>query len=578
MRRAIPSAVVGALVAAGAAHAQYYPYKILHDPQPFRIDGRFTATPAGPLSGVVSDVQAAANLWNTAAGSYARWSYVAPPTTSTPDPTNLVSEWPIFVTATSDPYYDLALGGGQVISSIIPLTYAGQLYACDIFLNAVDQAAWASGTIPIGANAASVQTVVLHEIGHCLGLEDAPYLGDQNNAMYEIDPFQLGFKRTALGDIDLQRISDRYPNNQSIVGSPCTTTCAPPLVCIQPPSGGRFCSSSCSGPTASCPIPYVCKLSGLAGGTHTCLPNTGTDITQVGRECATNPNCGGPAGVCTAETMQASGAPLWDQGYCTQNCAAGQPACPVGSQCVTGLPGTPTSRCVKTCRVGFADCRLNYACAALPGLNGGVCIPACANDVDCTGGLCRSCDGLCFSPNRPIGQIGDPCTADNQCGPVQFCAKGFPWAPTQGICTQGCSYSCAACPNGTNCIANPFAGGTLMCMRDCAEGTCQVGQQCLPIAGSRGCAPGCAASGTCPPSYTCEFGQCVPINRDGGTCELCYHGTPGGGGGGGGNDGGIGPPVEGGCGCASSGATSAVIALAILFLATRRARRAWPPR
>ncbi|HYV46931.1 MAG TPA: hypothetical protein VFA20_18830, partial [Myxococcaceae bacterium] len=181
-------ALLAALFATSAAAQTFAPFKMVHAPYPIYIDGNFSA--AGPIANVEVDVQAAINAWNGAPGSYARWTYAGratpptfPPTmAATKDTNDKFSVAALFVTQTNDPYYNYALGGGQLISSAVPLTYAGQLYACDIFLNAVG-INWVSGNLPVISTTASVQTFVAHDLGRCMGITDYP--NDLNGIMWD---------------------------------------------------------------------------------------------------------------------------------------------------------------------------------------------------------------------------------------------------------------------------------------------------------------------------------------------------------------------------------------------------------
>ncbi|HVE86789.1 MAG TPA: hypothetical protein VND93_28220, partial [Myxococcales bacterium] len=552
MRAAAVIACVLGLVGAAPARAQvtYAPFKMVQDAYPIYVDGRSDPVVGIPLSNVISDVQAAINGWNATPGSYARWTYSGravagnPAGMATPEDSNdTFSVAVLFVTQRTDPYYDLALGGGEQKSGSIPLTYAGQLYACDIFLNAVNFA-WTAGTLPLTSTTASVQSFVGHELGRCMGLTTGA--GDMNAVMWFDIP--LGDRRSPIqADFDL--LAPRYPNDGTATGSPCDgqlgapTTCAGTLKCATPagtdPWGRtwrKMCTQPCAPGTAgACPVPYACVASTLFAPTYSyaCLPNTGTDITQVGKPCTANPDCGSAVGLCNLQgTLPSGGGPLWSGGYCTQNCAAagGQP-CPNGSECV---PAGGQYRCLKSCRVGYGDCRADYACAALAGVRDGVCISACAGDVDCNGTapFCRTCDGLCFDQNKPTGVIGDACTTSADCGAAQVCYTAFPWAPGKGVCTQPCGTVCSACPNGSTCVAMPYSGGSLFCVRDCVPGTCPATEQCLTIGGSRGCVPSCTVA-SCPVGYTCSLGQCTPTNFDAGSCELCWSGVGGPGPGGG---------------------------------------------
>jgi uncharacterized protein (TIGR03382 family) len=173
--------------------------------------------------------------------------------------------------------------------------------------------------------------------------------------------------------------------------------------------------------------------------------------------------------------------------------------------------------------------------------------------------------------------VGDSCTTSADCGAAQVCYTAFPWSVGRGICTQQCGAVCNDCPNGSTCVAMPYSGGSLFCLRDCVPGTCAAGQQCLTIGGAAGCVPSCTAT-SCPPGQVCSSGQCTPNNADAGRCDLCYSGVGGGGGPLPDGGGGPGDPNTGGCGCQSASATGAAILFAMTFLFSRRARRAWPRR
>ncbi|HEY8211021.1 MAG TPA: hypothetical protein VIG99_26240 [Myxococcaceae bacterium] len=591
MKRA---SVLAAVLGASAALAQTYaPYKMLHVAYPIYIDGRTDPVAGVPLNDVQADVQAAINAWNGAPNSYARWTYAGRATAGNPvgmaspeDTSDTFSVAVILVTQRSNPNYNSALGGGAQISAAVPLTYAGQLYACDIFLNAADFA-WTAGGLPLTQTTASVQTFVAHEMAHCLSL--AGYTPDINSILWD-QP--LGVRRLPV-QADFDVLALRYPNDGSATGSPCDgqngapTTCQGTLRCATPAGNDpwgrpwrRMCSQPCApGNPGACPVPYACVTSNLFAPAydHACLPNTGNDVTQVGKPCTVPGNCGSAVAICNTQGVLPSGAFQWYQGYCSQNCASpGGTPCPNGSECVQ--MGAGNYRCLKSCRTGYGDCRSSYACAALPGVTDGVCISACAGDVDCGGTqpFCRSCDGLCFNQNKPTGVVGDPCSTNADCGAAQVCYTAFPWSVGRGVCTQLCGAVCNDCPNGSTCVAMPYSGGSLFCLRDCVPGTCAAGQQCLNIGGAKGCVPSCTVT-SCPPGQTCQAGQCTPNNADAGRCDLCYAGA---GGGGTLPDGGTGPgdPDSGGCGCQSAGATGAAILFAMTFLFTRRARRAWPRR
>ncbi len=567
-------------------HAQAIPdygllgFKMVHsaeDPFRYYIDGRMV----GQLSAaqVQPQVQAAYATWQAVSCAYPAFESLGLSTNNpqivdvrdTQDSFNVTAVW---ITSNADPYYAYALGGGTAAAASVPLSYGGTLYQCDIYLNAVDyQFAFQT---PTPAGFLDLQTLILHEVGHCLGLGHSD---EWDDVMWP--SAGVGAQRRALTQRDVDVLCGLYPQTGA-VGSPCTNDAScgnAGLECIQPslPDGGTgpsFCSKGCvQNVPGECALPFVCKPSTLISGhTAACLPSRGDFVTQVGAPCAQHNQCGSAVGLCQQEGVLPSGGPAWPGGYCMQACGAGNTPCPSGSECVN-LAGSDL--CMKTCRLGSGDCRFGYTCAhATDAIN--LCVTSCVNDQDCGDPnqfLCRQCDGTCLAKQRPTGQVGDLCEQSSQCGPEQFCLT-FQGAGSVGVCSKTCGTACSACPTGASC--HPLGDGNHYCLKDCTQGTgsCPFGYQCGLLPTGRGCIPGCQTNADCPVGNVCHNNECRG-ESDGGACVLCP------------TDSGVtGPPPprpdagqgggnEGGCGC-SSAATSGLFwaGLPLLLLFAQRRRKA----
>jgi hypothetical protein len=573
-------------VAVGSAQAELVfdpPYRSLThrmlnteaDPFRYYVDGRLLHPATVQLGQIQAAVEQAYQTWQDVACAWPAFSSLGlhtnePQITDPRDPYDLFNVSAVWITSSADPYYNFALAAGGAAAATVPLSYAGTLHQCDIYLNAVDFT-WTTdpATHP---DRVDLQTLILHEVGHCLGLGHSAQALD---VMYAGMP--IGLQRRQLTTRDLQKVCDLLPQSGA-VGSPCAGDggCQAPLHCVSPPLpdggvGPAICTQGCD-PTLSdvCPPPFVCKPSDLVPDAGAgCLPSTHDFVTQVGRPCDFDTHCGSAVGMCQKEGRLPSGAPAWKDGYCTQDCAPGRQACPYGSVCVDF--GGDVLRCIATCRLGSGDCRFGYACVyAASELN--LCWPACQNDLDCGGAggthLCRTCDGACVARQSPTGQVGDPCTANGQCGTGQVCLLFE--GRSIGVCSQPCAHACTACPSGTRC--HPMQSGDLYCLRDCSEGTCPTGLMCGLLPSGRGCIAGCESDDHCAVGTTCEQGQCINPYQDGG-CVLCPTRPDGGtalpsdGGVGGGSSG-------GGCGCTQApGALAALVPLALVLWRGGRRRR-----
>lgn len=582
--------VVAALLFATVGGAQsmgdpaFLNFKSLHDstnPYPYYEDGRSPAPLGLSLALVQQEIHAGWETWNTVSCSSFRATDQGSSNgviANAEDPYDQYNVSGAWITSINDPMYYNFFGSIDTIAISVPTSYAGVLSTCDSYFNGVDYGWSVNATTPQGG--VDVQTAIVHENGHCMGLD---HFGYEDTTVVMNPNLPVGAQRRVLTPLDSQAICEWYPT-QNAVGAPCTQSggCGPSatLKCITQTINGvtdSFCTNGCATATGGpCDLPLVC------GGSTLFSPNfdgvclrPDNSVTLVGAPCQTSPNCASALGICQMQDITIGGNPQWVDGYCYQNCQPGQPACPANSAC-TDIGGGDL-RCLESCRVGFADCRQNYSCALT--VNGGVCIPSCFVDADCgdtSQYLCRVCDGLCIAKQNATAKIGDPCTTDDTCGPGQVCTN-LDKTHLQKQCTQGCSRGCATCPTGSSC--HPLLTGELVCERDCnGVNSCAPGTQCLPTGSGSVCRPQCTSVNDCPVGLMCFQGDCISSGAGGGAgggggncgafCQTDDAGmmghpkTDGGHGGGAVN--------TGGCGCDT---TNANLIFGFLVLAIVFARR-----
>lgn len=584
----------GLLLTSAFSWAQdYLTYKMLSTAQqPFHvyIDSR-SNRPAGlDLDLVQRAVERSWATWNAVSCAYPKVQSLGRTGGVVPNPAQSYDDFsvtPVWM-LTNDADAEQIFGNTELVMGItLPRAYAGVLQTCDIYFNGANFA-WSTDAVT-GIDMVDVETVALHEAGHCLGLG---HFGPPEAVMEQV--VERGQNLRSFHPEDVQKLCSRYPL-QGESASPCFTDggCAQrSLKCLsQPVTNGlslNLCTRGCVlGANAVCDLPLACQASssfldaGLGGA---CLL-PGSIVTQVGRPCATANDCGNSFGLCQPPVMASGSNHFWVGGYCTQSCGTGQPACPAGSTC-QGLANIG-ERCLQSCRVGLADCRVNYACAQVDDIGtSGVCVPRCYADADCdTAFTCRTCDGLCVPRQNVSGQIGDLCQTATTCGPGQTCRATDPTS-IQKQCTTQCSRGCGVCPTQSTCTPGPQ--GELFCLRNCTgPGTCGQGMRCADTAVGKSCQPACQpfdGGSNCPVGQRCctsaglgqacaYIGECYTPQGDGG-CLLCTQPdggapiTPGP------KDAGPGPGGSGGCGCASPGSAWGVAMLGLLGLLSRR--RSWP--
>jgi MYXO-CTERM domain-containing protein len=576
---------------ASAANFEYLSHKMLHTRDyPFRyyVDAR-SNTPAGiSLTEVEKATNAAFQVWEDVSCAYPDFLYMGRTTTeprinpnNVGDPLDAFNVSTVWVTSSADPYYNLALAGGDVKAGTIPLTYAGYLYQCDIFINAVRFRWTTLPDTPTRDGLTDLQTALMHEVGHCMGLADV--YSPEAAVMHPMIP--TGGSKRVLDAHDVQHLCEYYPEDGA-VGSPCSVSdpCTNNLTCVPltATDGGvlaRYCTRGCPNLSpGECPPPFVCRPStAVSGSTHACLAVPHESVTQVGKNCSNDPECGSARSVCQPPTALPSGGTAWVGGYCQENCVAGSThnTCPAGSVCAEL---GEQDRCLKRCRQGSGDCREGYTCSPLP--EGDVCVPNCYTNADCNAPgsnafVCRICDRVCIQNKQTGKSVGDPCDNSSECGLGQECL--FINNHSQGVCTQPCSTAACSCPAGTSCRS---VGPDRVCMKDCAAGTCASPLVCNPVGGAYACAPGCRNATECPTGWSCAGGACYdPSAPADAGCTLCGDAgqppppPP--------------PPVDGGtsgggnpegCGCSGAPASALIFFGALVLLLLAGGRRSWQRR
>jgi Matrixin len=556
--------------------AFYLPYRMMSTsakPFPYYVDNR-SAMPAGiSIVNVQTEVNAAWKQWNDvscAAPKVAYKGFTGNTVANPADPFDGFSVTPVFVTNKNDPGYKIAFDGSFTSALTIPRSYAGILESCEIYLNAVDFKFSTAAVTP--ADAFDLRSVILHEAGHCLGLD---HFAETDSVMFSA--VRKGERLSQLSAADINGLCERNPaagapGTVCLAGNKCSGSGQPPLKCLTQDIGTgtneAFCTRGCDfSAQEACEFPLVCLSSTAfapAFNGACLLPQK--SVTAVGRSCGNADECGSTLSLCIPPESRPSGIPAWVGGYCTQSCSAGKQVCPAGSECID-LGGSFGRSCVQSCRPGLADCRPEYVCVPTSA-TAGVCGPKCANDADCGNSnfVCRLCDGMCVGKQNPAGQIGDSCTDDATCGPGQQCLP-ISDRSTQKQCTEQCARGCGSCTNGASCQS--ILRGSLYCVRECTGvGTCPAGQQCSTSPSGRFCIPSCKGTTDCEGGNVCVGGECVrPSDAGcGAFCEVdggMVIGPPV-------RDAGTGPSQAGGCGCNSESSIGPLLVLSIFFLQHRR--------
>ncbi len=360
--------------------------------------------------------------------------------------------------------YELAITTGTYFTS------NNEIFDADMELN--NNLSWSTN---LAANTYDVESVVLHEAGHFLGLDHTGNVGSA--VMYPT--VQPATAKRTLTSTDQTDVCTVYPpiTTTGGQGAACTlaSECQTTLVC-EGRSGAttKMCTKNCAAEGDSCPTGYACQAStdGFA-----CLPQVGAPdqckFCQGGGECS--------AGLCLRFSTGVT--------FCSSSCSE-TAQCPAGNTCQL-----PDGFCVPT---------------------SGTCTNQCTTDANCaTGYTCSG--GSCV----PRGAPGDPCTVSGVCQSCNVCTRETADSPT-----AYCRPCCAGSGQGGFCNA-------------CANTTCATGNICAPLTGdpSSVCLPGSTLPTTCQPcnsgqcaqGLTCVYGRCrSPCNlQSPGSCLACFAGPTG---------------------------------------------------
>ncbi|NMB74546.1 MAG: formylglycine-generating enzyme family protein [Myxococcales bacterium] len=316
---------------------------------------------------------------------------------------------------------------------------------------------------------------------------------------------------------------------QGCRGGTCVALCATDDDCA-----GLHCEVV-SGLCVECLIPDHCALGFVCDAQHACVPGC-----RTARDCPANQKCAvdlGPNGTCV-DCLEDADCPAGKciQYQCQDSCRSDSD-CVIGyCQLSSGrcLECLQDGQCAagKLCFDGFCarGCRRSEDC--VPPLqcdtsfSPGQCVQ-CLSDVDCSGGTCEA--GFCRYPGK---QCGESCSAgSSECAQGLFCGVFFgtclPQCATDADClggmcvilygSLGVCLTCPAlpcyppCAPDEECQAQQCVG---RCFPPCDFGTVCDDGSCLPA--DTGCSPPCEES------QFCYGASCQPLETDSCPAGMIY--------------------------------------------------------
>lgn len=233
---------------------------------------------------------------------------------------------------------------------------------------------------------------------------------------------------------------------------------------------------------------YTCDEIGTTSDRF-CRPGPVMGNGMSGIACTTQSDCGDDP---TENCLEEETSPDFVNGYCVTGIGCEPGSCGGDDVCVS----TTTSRaCYDGC-VQDSDCRPEYECLDIISQPGAVCYPR---------------------PNNLRGSTGEPCSSDDECTTVEFCAnEGGLYEG--GYCTRYCQFQ-SQCPLGSTCHFSEDSPRLGLCMSDCSTDADCRGDRYTCIdrhdQNARGCFP--IADGE-----RSIGGECDELADCNGAFALCY--------------------------------------------------------